>query len=174
MEDADFPQPAGRVAVELCTIGGKRSIGHCGQTLREWVRPDEMPDADETVIRPHPEGNRLTVSFPAGQRAWASDQGYPIDEVAAQGSVHLSIATPEDNSHLWRNPETPPALDRLALKAVVEPHVAQVVWYVDGEPFAVTDPDKPVLWPIKPGAHRFQLRLPAQDAPSAAVHVVVE
>ena len=58
--------------------------------------------------------------------------------------------------------------------APVERHVAPLVRYVDGEPFAVTDPDKPVLWPIKPGAHRFQLRLPAQDAPSAAVHVVVE
>jgi penicillin-binding protein 1C len=175
LEDADFPPPPGRVAVELCTIGGKRSTGHCGQTLREWVRPDEMPDADETVVRSHPEGNRLTVSFPAGQRAWASDQGYSIETNApSPGPVRLAIAAPEDDSHLWRNPETPAALDRLALKAVVEPHVAQVVWYVDGEPFAMTDPDKPVLWPIKPGAHRFQLRLPAQDASSAAVNVVVE
>ena len=67
-----------------------------------------------------------------------------------------------------------PALDRLALKAVVEPRVAQVVWYVDGEPFAISDPDQPVFWPIKPGAHRFQLRLPLQDTVSAAVRVVVE
>src|SRR5216683_2078981 len=51
----------------------------------------------------------------------------------------------------------PLALNRLTLKVVVEPRVPQVVWYVDGEPFAVTDPDKPVLWPIQPGTHRFQV-----------------
>jgi penicillin-binding protein 1C len=176
LEDADFPQPAGRIAVELCTIGGKRSTGNCGQTLREWVRPEEMPEVDDTAIaRPRPDGARLAPTLPAGQRAWAREQGYPSDEIAVSpGAVRLSIATPEDNSHLWRNPETPPSLDRLALKAVVEPHVAQVVWYVDGEPFAVSDPDTPVLWPIKPGTHRFQLRLPLQDAASAAVRVVVE
>jgi len=39
--------------------------------------------------------------------------------------------------------------------------VPQVVWYVDGEPYAVTDPDQPVFWTVKPGAHTFQLRLPA-------------
>ena len=43
-----FPPPAGRVAVELCRFGGRRSTGRCGQTLTEWLRPDEMPDADET------------------------------------------------------------------------------------------------------------------------------
>jgi penicillin-binding protein 1C len=52
--------------------------------------------------------------------------------------------------------------------------VPQVVWYVDGEPFAVTDPDKPVLWPIKPGTHRFQVRLPLRDGFSRPVRIVVE
>ena len=88
--------------------------------------------------------------------------------------MRLSITAPEHNSRIWRNPEAPPALNRLALKAVVEPHVPQVVWYVDGEPFAITDPDKPVLWPIKPGTHRFQVRLPLRDGFSRPVRVVVE
>jgi penicillin-binding protein 1C len=49
-----------------------------------------------------------------------------------------------------------------------------VVWYVDDEPFAITDPDTPVLWPIRPGAHLFQLRLPLQDGASATARIVVE
>ena len=65
-------------------------------------------------------------------------------------------------------------LNRLALKAVVEPHVEQVVWYVDGEPFALSDPDQAVLWPMTPGAHRFQVRLPLQKGASRIVRVVIE
>jgi penicillin-binding protein 1C len=45
---------------------------------------------------------------------------------------------------------------------------------VDGEPYAVTDPDQPVFWTIKPGAHTFQLRLPLQPGASRAIQVVVE
>jgi penicillin-binding protein 1C len=60
------------------------------------------------------------------------------------------------------------------LKAVVEPHVDQVAWYVDGEPFAISDPDTPVLWPVRPGAHRFQVKLPLRPDGSRPVRVVVE
>ena len=86
----------------------------------------------------------------------------------------VSITAPEHNSRIWRNPEVPPALNRLVLKVVAEPHVPQVVWYVDGESFAVTDPDKAVHWPIQPGTHRFQVRLPLRDGVSRPVRVVVE
>ena len=60
------------------------------------------------------------------------------------------------------------------LKAQVEPRVPQIVWYVDGEPFAVADPDMPVSWPMKPGIHRFQIRLPLEAGASKPVRVVVE
>jgi penicillin-binding protein 1C len=52
--------------------------------------------------------------------------------------------------------------------------VPQVVWYVDGEPFAVTDLDQPVFWTVKPGAHTFQLRLPLQPSASRTIQIVVE
>jgi penicillin-binding protein 1C len=176
LEDTEFPPPAGRVAIALCTVGGKRSTGNCGETLTEWIRPDEMPEAEEAPVARSPrDGGRIALTLPAEHRAWAREKGFPIAEsLNPPGTVRLAIAAPADNSHFWRNPETPPALDRLPLKAVVEPHVPQVVWYVDDEPFAISDPDTPVLWPIRPGAHRFQLRLPLQDAGSATARVVVE
>lgn len=175
LEDVEFPPPPGRMAVELCAVGGRRSTGHCGETLTEWVRPDEMPETDEPVAGAGGDGGRAMPALPAAGRAWAKDAGYaPGADAAPPGPVRLAIAAPENDSHLWRNPETPPTLARLALKAAVEPHVPQVVWYVDGEPFALGDPDQTVLWPIKPGTHRFELRLPLQPAGSAAVRVVVE
>jgi penicillin-binding protein 1C len=176
VDDTSFPPPPGRVAVELCVFSGQRSAGGCGQTLREWADPQDMPPfATAAALQAGADGERLALTIPAPHRAWARDEGYPID-AASPGDVpiRLSITAPEHNSRIWRNPEVPPALNRLALKVVVEPHVPQVVWYVDGAPFALTDPDKPVLWPIQPGTHRFQVRLPLRDGISRPVRVVVE
>jgi len=176
VDDTIFPPPPGRVAVELCVLSGKRSAGGCGQTLREWADPQDMPPfATAAALQSSADGERLALTIPAPHRAWARDEGYPIDAASSDDvPIRLSITAPEHNSRIWRNPEVPPALNCLALKVVVEPHVPQVVWYVDGVPFALTDPDKPVLWPIKPGTHRFQVRLPLRDGFSRPVRVVVE
>ena len=177
LEDATFPPPPGRQPVELCTFGGRRSIGYCGQTLTEWLRPEEVPPAEEV---PHlravaADEERPAMRMPAEHRAWAQAEGYRLaEEVAIPGQPKLSIVAPENNSRVWLNPETPASLTRIALKAVVEPRVPQVVWYVDGVPFAMSDPDRPVYWPASRGAHRIQLRLPLQPGVSKVMHIVVE
>ncbi len=89
-------------------------------------------------------------------------------------AVRLSVTAPEQNSRIWRNPEVPAAVNRLVLRAAAEPRVPQVVWLVDGTPVGTADPAKPFLWPMTPGAHRFQVRLPFANTASAAVRVVVE
>lgn len=149
VEDASFPPPLGRVAVELCVFTGQRSTGDCSQTLREWVEPQELPP-------------------------WETPQPAPHRAETTEVPLRLSIVAPEHNSRLWRNPEAPPALNRLALKVTVTPPVPQVVWYVNGTPFAVADPATPVLWPLQPGAHRFQVRVPLRAEVSRSVRVVVE
>jgi penicillin-binding protein 1C len=176
LDDASFPAPPGRVPVELCVFGGKRSAGSCGQTLTEWLKPEDLPAVEEASFTREAEGTRPAFAIAAAHRAWAKDAGYPVVDTspASSDAVRLTITTPENNSRIWTNPETPPALNRIALKSVVEPRVPQVVWYVDGEPFAVSDPDQPVFWTIKPGAHTFQLRLPLQPGASRAIQVVVE
>ena len=97
----------------------------------------------------------------------------PISADATE-PAHLSIASPEQNAHLWRNPEAPPALNRLALRASVQPPAGQIVWYVDGEPIAVAGPDQTVYWPMLPGKHHFQIRQPFGAAASIPVHIAVE
>jgi penicillin-binding protein 1C len=114
------------------------------------------------------------------QRSFHAVDGYrgeaDVDETANAPAepVRLSIVSPKPNDHLWRNPEVPASLNRLVLGAVVQPHVTQIVWYVDGEPFAVADHDRLVYWPIAVGAHRFQIRLPFERTGSKPVRIVVE
>ena len=62
----------------------------------------------------------------------------------------------------------------LELRAVVEPAVEQLVWYVDGRPFRTVDAPFETRWPLEPGEHSFQARLPWGDVRSAAVRVRVD
>jgi penicillin-binding protein 1C len=149
LSDTGFAPPRGHVPVELCVFTGQHSPRGCSETLVEWLPAEAAP---------------ATSLSPESPEA-APDFAEP---------VRLSIASPEQNVHLWRNPEAPKSLNRLALRAVAEPHVAQVVWYVDGEPFAVADPDRTVYWPMLPGHHRFQIRQPFGEIASKPVRIAVE
>jgi penicillin-binding protein 1C len=94
--------------------------------------------------------------------------------VHAAPENRLSIIQPDPDTHLWRNPDTPPALNRLVLRASVDPKAPQIVWLLDGKPVAVVPPDAPFYWTMTPGHHRFQIRLPLQEDASKVLSVVVE
>ncbi len=145
MAPDDFPPPPERVAIDMCLTGQDSA---CVETLREWVRPEEV------------------ASAPAPRAA-------PMRE-PAQDDTTLAIATPEHNTHIWRNPEQPAALDRLALKLRPAPGVEQIVWFVDGEPVALADAGETVFWPMRPGEHRIQARLALRPGASRTVRVTVE
>ncbi|MGJ0506752.1 MAG: transglycosylase domain-containing protein [Methylocystis sp.] len=140
-----FAPPPGRIAVDLCRADAGAA---CAQTLREWVKPEDLAAA------------------PATAAAHVED--------AAGESAALVIATPEHNMHVWRNPEQPEGLNRLALKLAGSAGAAQIVWIVDGAPFAVAQGDETVFWPMTPGAHRIQARLALAPVSSRPVRVTVE
>jgi penicillin-binding protein 1C len=149
LEAGTFPAPQGYEPIALCAQTGQPDDSQCGPTLTEYL--------------------------PAGQLAPARLASNAAPPLAAEAEApRLSILSPEHNSRLWRNPELPSNLNRLPLRAAVRPNVPQVVWYVDGEPFAIAAPDQTVYWPMTPGAHRFQLRLPWQDVSSSPTRIVVE
>jgi penicillin-binding protein 1C len=150
--DASFPVPRAYKPVELCIPAGGPAPAFCRQRLVEWVKADAAaPALIPAVAQPQAGGPSIGSAEPP----------------------RLSITMPEQNARIWRNPEMPPALDRLALKASA-PGVSQIVWYVDGLPFRTARADETVYWPLSSGAHRFQIRLPLQDGESRPVRIVVE
>jgi penicillin-binding protein 1C len=94
--------------------------------------------------------------------------------VLAGGPVRLRITSPESGARLLRDPETPAELNTVALRAVVDPPVNEVVWYVDGLPFATAAYPYTARWRLQPGAHQFQVRLGAGASASRPVQVTVE
>jgi penicillin-binding protein 1C len=90
------------------------------------------------------------------------------------GATRLRITSPENGARLLRDPETPAALNTLALRAVVDPPVNEVVWYVDGLPVATAAYPYAARWRLQPGEHTFQVRLGSGGGASRPVQVTVD
>jgi penicillin-binding protein 1C len=146
LSDTNLPVPDGYLPAPICAGPEETPEETCGRTLMAWLPPRGGP---------------------------ALPPAFGLDMAPADGSVRLSVVTLEAGSRIWRNPESPEAADQLVLRAKTTPHVPQVVWYVDGSPFALTDPDRPVTWKLSPGEHRFQIGLPLRSERSRPVLLVV-
>ncbi len=88
--------------------------------------------------------------------------------------VRLTLQSPAGDLRLYSNPEVPPALNTLPLRLEVEPEVPQVIWYVDGKPWQLAGPPYTVRWPLTPGRHTIQARLPYRSETSAISTVLVD
>ncbi|AZG77322.1 glycosyl transferase [Methylocystis rosea] len=179
-----FAPPPGRIAIDLCRAGDGAD---CAQTLREWVKPEDADWSQTQDPRPQPEEPQSGVSkdpetalcAPSAFEARLSGapQGEKADRACdspAMSVAPLVIATPEHNTHIWRNPEQPERFNRLALKLAPSGADAQIVWTIDGEPFATAQANETVFWPMTPGRHRIQARLALVPVASRAVKVVIE
>ncbi len=162
----------------MAGLGGARGAARLAQAVML-----DLHGAGRTDLRaggfPLPAGGAATELCTATGRPGPCSQTLtewvgPGAASAAPPGPHLAITEPQPDAHVWRNPDAPPALQRLMLRASVSPPVAQVVWLVDGEPALVAHPDQPFLWPMRPGQHRFQVRLPLAGAASRQVRVTVE
>jgi penicillin-binding protein 1C len=146
LTDTSLAVPTGYTPAPVCAGPAETPRDTCSRTLLTWL----------------PHGTPASLPAPTP------------DAPTADTTVRLSVVTPEAGSRIWRNPESPAEADRLVLRAKTAPHVPQVVWYVDGAPFALTDPDTPVVWPLRVGEHRFQIGLPLRPERSRSVRLVVE
>jgi penicillin-binding protein 1C len=91
-----------------------------------------------------------------------------------QAADVVSIVSPRNHMRVIRNPELPADLASLPLKATVPAGASQVVWYVDGRPFLVGPADSTARWPLQPGPHTFEAKLPYRGISSAPVTIEVD
>ena len=54
----------------------------------------------------------------------------------------------------------------------VDPPVDEVLWVVDGVPFAVVAAPYATRWPLSPGEHTFEARLPWRPERSGSATVL--
>ncbi|MEK6698366.1 MAG: transglycosylase domain-containing protein [Nitrospirota bacterium] len=163
-------------------------VDHCRAHVRMAV--DGRTDGPATSVTPREFITvRTFVDLPPQYAEWAAAAGLNAppkraDENArfASGSeealltlrekeIRVSIISPENGLRLIRDPETPEGQATLALRAVVNPVVPQLVWYVDGKPFQVADYPYTARLTLTPGEHTIQAAL--SDAPFSSRRVTI-
>ena len=158
----------GRAAAELAQgiMLRLHGLGRSDLLAGEFAAPPGREQAELCTDTGAPAGR------PCGERLaeWVLPGAPPAPAAARR----LSIVQPDPDTHVWRNPEAPASLNRLVLRATVEPPAPQIVWLVDGKPVATAAPDAPLFWPMTPGHHSFQVRLPLEAGASRPVAIVVE
>ncbi|MBV8200283.1 MAG: transglycosylase domain-containing protein [Acidobacteria bacterium] len=147
------------------------------QTAAGLPRP---PDAPSQLALPAVAHWAAATAGPATAAA-AGVAAQPVSDlppggrvVLAGGPTRLRITSPENGARLLRDPETPAELNTVALRAVVDPPAGEVVWYVDGLPFATAAYPYTARWRLQPGEHTFQVRLGSGKSVSRAVQVTVD
>ena len=200
LHDLTFPPPRGHTPVRLCALSGARATEACDRVVVEWLRTSDEPRHDcpahVRLLVDTRNGRPATRQTPGvfveprtfvdlGPRyaAWADAAGLPRpprDEAPTlrfasfQPAVRVSFTSPSDGLRLLRDPETPVGNATLSLAAVVDPPGPDVVFYVDGAPFATVAPPYRTRWPLAPGAHVFEARVPRARAAAPRVRVLVE
>jgi Penicillin-Binding Protein C-terminus Family len=130
---------------------------------------------------------KTVVDLPPRYAAWAATAGLARLQTAGYRPLsgaenperraektRLWTAPPENGLHVLRDPETPADQATLALSAVADPPVEQIVWYVDGRACKLVDRPYTARWPLTPGEHVIEARLPKVEGRSGKVRVVVE
>ena len=140
----EFAPPPDRVSIDLCHAAENE---HCGYAMKEWVRP--------------------AILHSSAHINTASAARYIQDNQ----NERLVIATPENEMHIWRNPNQPERFNSIPLKLSPGGPVGQILWIIDGESFKMAQADETVYWPMSVGTHRIQAR--AAMAPIFSQRVVI-
>jgi len=130
---------------------------------------------------------RRFADLPSRYAGWAQSRGLEAPPAQITGgppdlglaalqdrsAPALFIRSPQDGLRVVPDPEVPRELATLSLSVEVDPPVEQVLWYVDGQPFALVEAPYTARWPLQPGEHSFQARVPFQGGASEQVRVVL-
>ena len=177
-EDADglantgLIHPEGWTEHTVCAHTGALATDHCDAPRTELFAPGHAPVHDCEAHRL--EDGRVVTDLPSRYASWMASAGItpaPRAEVTPETPVSIELIAPMDGTRVIRDPEVPASRSTLKLAAAVDPPVGDLVWYVDGVPFATVGAPYEVRWPIQPGAHTFEARLAYRPERSSVVAV---
>jgi penicillin-binding protein 1C len=157
LDDRPFPAPRGFHAVRLCALTGLEAGAACDRVVAEWLPPGEEP--------------RRICEHRAAAAGGAQAERAPA--LRGTRAARLRVSAPEPGTVILADPEVPPGAATIALQAEADPETREVLWFVDGRPWRLVGPPFAARWPIEPGTHSFQVRLPGREDASAPVRISV-
>lgn len=173
--DRSFAMPEDHEPIALCPLSGGRATSRCERSFVEHFPIGAAPPEPCDVHVPGPDGASTLVRLAPRYAAWAATQTFetpPANEPSPERIPAPELLRPRNGVRVIRDPETPASASTLALVAEVDPRLGEVVFYVDGVPFATSAAPYAVRWPLAVGDHVFEAR--AGGLRSRAVRVLVD
>jgi penicillin-binding protein 1C len=169
---------AGQEPTDTCTAHVVRAVDRRTGRLATKATPRAEVEVRTFVDLP-PRYARWQASTglpppPCEPRAAESRRASAQNDAGPRASGEVRVVSPRDGSALKRDPETPADLATLALEAVSDPPTEQIVWYVNGIPYRITEPPHSARWPLVRGTHTFQARVPSAGFRSRVVTVTIQ
>ena len=87
--------------------------------------------------------------------------------------AEIALVEPRGGVRYTSDPDTPPELATIRLRADVEPHQEEVVFLVDGTPVAKVGYPHEARWTLTPGKHTVQVVFARRAEASAPVTILV-
>lgn len=189
-----YPTPPDPAKVAFANPEHYQLRDHCapilvGEASIDGQASPDMPGQAAACVSRLPEWQVKPGAAVGGAAAPTAGVQMPM-LIAKEPSQSVRILSPQNNLRLIRNPELPADLASLALTATVGKGdvappdaaglsampvpVAQVLWYVDGKPFQLVAANETVRWPLQPGQHQFQAKVPYSTLASPVVTVQVQ
>lgn len=176
--DLAFPPPAGAEPVRVCALSGKKAGPACEHSFVEWLKPGAVEDCPVHLEGAVDGEKRAFVELAPKYARWAAEQYF----ISAPAKKRIALAeelsppivvSPESGAQVLIDPETPADRATLALEARVDRSVEEVMWYVDGKPFALVAAPFTARWPLVRGEHVIDARIPYTPFRSAPIRIIV-
>ncbi len=172
LANTGLAKPEGWSSETVCAHTGALATDHCDAPRTELFPPGGAPVHDCEAHRLV--DGRVVTDLPSRYASWMASAGItpaPRATVGRETPVSVDLIAPLDGTRVIRDPEVPEARSTLKLAAAVDPPAGDLVWYVDGVPFATVSPPYEVRWPVEPGRHTFEARLAFRPERSGVVSV---
>ncbi|KMQ52557.1 Multimodular transpeptidase-transglycosylase [Chitinispirillum alkaliphilum] len=199
LDDILFPPPPDYIPVSVCRLTGLRADRSSPFITEVYFKPGTDPQEYSDVSRilsidsrngllALPGCNhkyivhRPFLLLPPKYRNWAQNQGLAIPPTEysplCQGSImveeySLNITSPRSGSRFFIDPEMPPGHSNLQVHCLVSPGVPELIWFVNGEEYTITNPPHNLKWPMKRGRYNFKAAVPGTPAMTETITIEV-
>jgi penicillin-binding protein 1C len=162
-------------------LGGATSAALIGQDILLKLYEGDTDGQDDGNFAPPPGTAAVQVCAATGRLAGPGCAQKLVAYLPAgftppaptTAPPRLRIVSPLNHSEFLLNPDTPPGLAVLPLRAAGAGD-APVEWIVDGQAYQMAHAGETVEWPASPGRHVFEAANPQTNAHSRPVEVEVK
>ncbi|MBN1983294.1 MAG: transglycosylase domain-containing protein [Chitinivibrionales bacterium] len=193
LQDIAFPPPPGYRKFQICRLTGLLADSRTPYTTQQYFKPGTEPTEYSCVEKivaidpanglrkpagaPGPVTYQRCIVLPEIFTEWANSQGLPIapsrystldatQYMMDTDTFAIEIVSPRNQSRIFIDPEMPPDANFLTINCRPHPAPDNVLWYVNGQEYAVANYPYHLRWHMQPGTYTFQAVIPYTHASS--------